>query len=44
MALALRQAARIGARELREMHAERQRFLAGLKPDSTAWTFAYDQA
>ncbi len=42
MALVLKQLERIAPEELEAMRHERERFLAGLKPDQSEWTFAYD--
>jgi deoxyribodipyrimidine photolyase-related protein len=43
MALALKQAQRIPAEEMQEMHAARTRFLATLEPDASGWRFDYDR-
>ncbi len=42
MALVLKQLERIEPEELAAMRNERERFLAGLKPDQSGWTYAYD--
>jgi len=42
MALVLKGVARLKPAELKAMHAERERFLAGLQPDQTGWTFDHD--
>lgn len=42
MALVLKQLEKIAPAELAAMRQERERFLAGLKPDESGWEFAYD--
>ncbi len=42
MALVLKGVAQLKPAELKAMHAERERFLAGLERDRTGWTFDHD--